>query len=74
MKAMSALELAQKSKAARPDIRYAAEADGGSVAGFDEAQGRFVRCAYLGIDGRWYSSPYEILVDGQVPAATWIEV
>jgi hypothetical protein len=71
---MTAIELAVKAKQAKPTVRYAAEADGASVAGFDDDKGRFVRCAYLGIDGKWYSSPYEVLIDGKVPAGEWIEV
>lgn len=71
---MTALELARQAKTAKPHVRYAASADGASVAAFDDDQGRFARVAYLGIDDKWYSSPFEVLVDGKPPAAEWVEV
>jgi hypothetical protein len=33
---------------------------------------RFVRCAMIGLDGKWYHVGYDIRVNGQVPSANWI--
>jgi hypothetical protein len=71
---MTAMELARKAKTAKPHIRYAAAADGASVGGFDPVLGRFAKCAYLGLDGNWYSSRFEILVDGKPVPTEWVEV
>jgi len=46
-----------------------------AIGGFVADVGRFVMVASLGIDGQWYSVPYEILVNGEPPfkPADWIE-
>lgn len=35
---------------------------------------RYVSCAMVGIDGKWYSLPGEILVNGVLPAIDWTRV
>ena len=72
----SALDLVREARAAKPGVRYAHNESGTAVAGWDSDQGRWVPVAGLGIDGAWYSVPFEVLANGEPMhrQEDWIEV
>lgn len=72
---MTAIELARQAKAAKPHVRYAVAENGGAVGAWNDALGRFQPVAGRSIaDDRWYSMPYEVLVNGQPVPTVWHEV
>lgn len=72
---MTALELAQQAKRAKPHVRYAASVDGSTVFGWSTEHGRWQRVAGLMLDGRWMSLEYELLINGEpLPDLEKVEV
>jgi hypothetical protein len=72
---MTAQEIVENARKAKPHVRYAAHKDGGAVAGWAESLGRFVIVASRAITGEWVSMPYELLINGSPchTPADWIE-
>ena len=75
---MTAQELANHAKQAKPHVRYAygMAHGGGSVAAWDANKNRWVPVAGQLIgSGEWYSLEHELLINGKpVDQTMWIEV
>lgn len=69
-----ARRVAEQARIYRPTVRYAYASGGESVAAWDDTLGRWVKVAFLGIDGDWYHNSHELLIDGKPKATEWIEI
>jgi hypothetical protein len=72
---MTVTELLAVARKGRPNVRYAPTKKGHAIGAWVPAYGRYVPVASLGIDGKWYSMPYELLINGKHPfvADDWDE-
>ena len=67
---MTAAEVLAIARAAKPHVEYVTNRSGNAIG--SKCGGRIVQQAALGIDGRWYLVPWEILVNGKPIEHDWI--
>jgi hypothetical protein len=70
---MTSTELLAIARKGRPNVRYAVNTTDDSIAAWSESESRWVRVAGKMITGEWCDVPFEILINGEPMAATWIE-
>jgi hypothetical protein len=69
----TAYDIAVGGKRNNPTKRVAYDNAKGAVGIWSESLGRYVMVASATITGQWVEMPYEIRVNGELPAFDWIE-